>query len=373
MWGLLNAVAAPVKSAAYQFARNQAAGAARNAGLNTVRALRRSPINSPAEHLAALKLTANVPVLRQGAGALGGVTAVDLSNRTGFTGQIEGALNQVGPAIDRFFSGTPQAIQQFGREQEKKGWGGALELATPLGFLAAPFIPNTPAAKPRMPGLPADYKQTELAAGAAAERFRPGAGFPGQQGMFTPAAPGPGTTPSAVLDPYAAQNRAYQQERARVEAMVKANPDMQKQEIADARAKVRDQGMAIWAAANPELANKVKPGQSGYEAIQGTLAGNMARAGQGFGMAEQLVPTPQGFPTQVPGLPTGAGYSTGFGVTSNLAPGAQTPPPYSTIRPSSELSGLGAAPLGTAQMSVFGQPEVMDPEQFEKLLKMVQK
>lgn len=54
------------------------------------------------------------------------------------------------------------------------------------------------------------------------------------------------TTPAAVLDPYAAQNRAYQQERARVEAMVKANPDMQKQEIADARAKVRDQGMAIW-------------------------------------------------------------------------------------------------------------------------------
>lgn len=217
------------------------------------------------------------------------------------------------------------------------------------------------------------YKEQELAAGAAAERFRPGAGFPGQQGMFTPSLPGPGTTPPAVLDPYAAQNRAYQQERARVEAMVKANPDMQKQEIADARAKVRDQGMAAWAAANPELAKKLQPGQVGYDAIQGTLAGNMARAGQGFGMAEQLVPTPQGFPTQVPGLPTGAGYSTGFGMTTNLAPGVQTPPPYSTIRPSSELSGLGAAPLGTAQTSTFGQPNVMDPEQFEKLLKMVQK
>lgn len=201
----------------------------------------------------------------------------------------------------------------------------------------------------------------------------PGADFPGEQGMFTPAAPGPRTTPPAVLDPYAAQNRAYQQERARVEAMVKANPDMQKQEIADARAKVRDQGMAAWAAANPELAKKLQRGQVGYDAIQGTLAGNMARAGQGFGMAEQLVPTPQGFPTQVPGLPTGAGYSTGFGMTTNLAPGVQTPPPYSTIRPSSELSGLGAAPLGTAQTSTFGQPNVMDPEQFEKLLKMVQK
>lgn len=232
MWGLLNAVAAPVKSAAYQFARNQAAGAARNAGLNTVRALRRSPINSPAERLAALKLTANVPVLRQGAGALGGVTAVDVSNRTGFTGQIEGALNQVGPAIDRFFSGTPQAIQQFGREQEKKGWGGALELAAPLGFLAAPFIPNTAAAKPRMPGLPADYKQTELAAGAAAERFRPGAGFPGQQ---------------------AAAERAYQQEKARVSQLTAQDPELQRYEKARAGAKTqeemntaRDIGMQIW-------------------------------------------------------------------------------------------------------------------------------
>ncbi len=71
-----------------------------------------------------------------GGGALGvGIAATD---------QIEGALNRVGPAVDRFFGQiTPQAIQQFGKEQENKGWGGALEMATPLGFLAAPFIPNT--------------------------------------------------------------------------------------------------------------------------------------------------------------------------------------------------------------------------------------
>jgi len=67
------------------------------------------------------------------------------------TNQIEGALNQVGPALDQFFGRiTPQAVQQFGREQEKKGWGGALEVAIPrTGFLAAPFIPNTqPSSKP---------------------------------------------------------------------------------------------------------------------------------------------------------------------------------------------------------------------------------
>jgi hypothetical protein len=81
--------------------------------------------------------------------------------------------------------------------------------------------------------------------------------------------PGPGSF--APIDPYAAQNREYERERARVEAMVKANPDMQKQAIADERAKVRDQGMAIWAAkygAPGGLASKVKPGAVGYDAIQ---------------------------------------------------------------------------------------------------------
>jgi hypothetical protein len=120
-----------------------------------------------------------------------------------------------------------------------------------------------------------EYKEQELAAGAAAERSRPGAGFPGQQvgGNLTeftvPGTPGAGSF--APIDPYAAQNREYERERARVEAMVKANPDMQKQAIADERAKVRDQGMAIWAAkyGGPGgLASKVKPGAVGYDAIQ---------------------------------------------------------------------------------------------------------
>ena len=181
-----------------------------------------------------------------------------------------------------------------------------------------------------------------------------------------------------------AADRAYQQEFSRVAQLTAQDPELQRYEAARKLAvapgatpeqvqSAEDIGMQMWAKANPTLAAKVKAGQSGYEAIQGTLAGNMARAGQGFGIAEQLVPTPQGFPTQVPSLPTGAGYSTGFGVTSNLAPGAQTPPPYSTIKPTSELSGLGAAPLGTAATSTFGQPNVMDAAKFEELLKLIKK
>lgn len=237
MWGLLNAATAPIKSAAVQFARNQAAAATRKAGLNTLRAYRRSPVGSPEELAAVRKLTANLPALQGLAAGSGGLTAIGVSNLTGFTGQLEGALNQVGPAVDRFFGQiTPQAIQKFGREQEKKGWGGALELASPLGFLAAPFIPNTPAAKPRMPGLPDDYKQTELAAGAAAEAFRPGAGFPGQQ---------------------AAADRAYEAEKSRVAQLTAQDPELKR--YADARKlavapgatpeqvqSAEDIGMQIW-------------------------------------------------------------------------------------------------------------------------------
>jgi hypothetical protein len=116
-----------------------------------------------------------------------------------------------------------------------------------------------------------------------------------------------GASSFAPIDPYAAQNREYERERARVEAMVKANPDMQKQAIADERAKVRDQGMALWAKANPTLAAKVQPGAVGYDTIQQALLGKEAgqAAAQAFGyqVPQQVVMTsppgvdsPQGMP-----------------------------------------------------------------------------
>jgi hypothetical protein len=191
--------------------------------------------------------------------------------------------------------------------------------------------------------------------------------FQGQQGSYSPAA-----------------QRAFEAEKSRVAQLTAQDPELQRYELARQKAvaagpgstaeqAAEDLGMQIWAQKHGGLAANVKPGQSGYAAIQGTLAGNAARGGQGFGIQEQLVPTPQGFPTQVPGLPIGAGYSTGFGITTNLAPGAQAPASYSAIKPTSELSGLGAAPLGVAATSAFGQPSVMDAAKFEELLKLVKK
>lgn len=263
MWNLLNPILAPLKPVVNQFARKQGAAAMRKAGLDTVRTLRRGS-GLPAE-LAALKLTLNIPAIQGTAAGVGGLTAVDVSNRTGFTGQIEGALNRVGPALDQFFSGTPQAIQQFGREQEKKGWGGALEMASPFGFLAAPFIPNSATAtpvpvKPRpIASLPADYKQTELQAGAAAEAFRPGAGFPGQQ---------------------LAADRAYEAEKRRALQLAEQDQLSKKYQVADltkaynAAATPEEKeriGLQIWATTNPQLTQAVKPGQVGYEQAQAAI------------------------------------------------------------------------------------------------------
>jgi hypothetical protein len=116
------------------------------------------------------------------------------------------------------------------------------------------------------------YKESELRAGAAAEAFRPGAGFPGQQ-VGSPAA-----------------ERDYQQKVSRVAQLTAQDPELQRYEYAREQAKLagpgsaaeqsaEDLGMQIWAKKynKPgDLASRVKPGQAGYDAIQRTLgAGQM--------------------------------------------------------------------------------------------------
>lgn len=253
--GFLNTLTAPVRSAANQFLRNQAAAAISKSGLNTLRTIKTAP---PLQgYLATLKLSANTPVFRGTAAVLTPPVAANVSNKTGFTGQIEGALNKVGPALDQLFSGTPEVIQQFGREQEKKGWGGAFETAsylmgpgvagsivTPIAAsLTAPFLPNTQPAPVRRPiaNLPPDYKQTELAAGAAAEAYRSGAGFPGQQSASRTS---PGSTNPPAPPRLSPEVQAYNQERSRIAQLTAQNPEYQN--IGQLRNALRDQGMAIW-------------------------------------------------------------------------------------------------------------------------------
>ena len=85
-----------------------------------------------------------------------------------------------------------------------------------------------------------------------------------------PPAPGgtqpPSTTPPAKLSP---EEQAYNAERSRIAQLTAQNPEFQN--IGQLRNDLRDKGMEIWAAKYGDLAKKVKPGQSGYEAIQRTL------------------------------------------------------------------------------------------------------
>ena len=180
-----------------------------------------------------------------------------------------------------------------------------------------------------IPGANTDYS---VRLGGGSPGASQGGGFGGGQyqgaGSFAP------------IDPYAAQNREYERERARVEAMVKANPDMQKQAIADERAKVRDQGMALWAAANPTLAKQVKPGAVGYDAIQ-----------RGIGIQS------------IPSIENRAEFSWN---QATQGPTPAVPMADAMLNPASPgfIGGEGPPPVN------FADPrfENMSPEEFQKLL-----
>jgi len=203
--------------------------------------------------------------------AAGALTAV------GSTEAVRQALNQQSPAapgnaLDRFVSSiVPDPIERplmnFAREQEKKGLGGVLEFASPLGFLAAPFIPNTSAA---------------AATGASSRGDVTGRDVPGlQQKRWTlpvdsTPPPAPDLPPPSILNNMTAapSDRTYEAEKQRVAQMAAQDPLAKKYQVADltkaynAAGSPEEKekiGLQIWATTNPQLAQKLKPGQIGYE------------------------------------------------------------------------------------------------------------
>lgn len=251
--------------------------------------------------MAGLALLKNLSALKKAvpANAAGG-TFNPLAALGGFMGGIPGTLM----GLTQLEGSTPQGTEPSSRLRE-----GRARYAGSTGIYGR-YAPNDPSLQFRDPGVTA------------------------------PPSP-PLASPQSSSSP--AAERAYQAEKSRVAQLTAQDPDLQRYEAARKVAaapgatqeqvqSAEDIGMQIWAKANPQLAAKVQPGQSGYDAIQGTLAGNMARAGQGFALPQQLSPTPQGFPTQVPAFPTGQGFSSGF-----------------------------------------GQPNVVDTAKFQELLKLVRK
>jgi hypothetical protein len=219
----------------------------------------------------------------QGASFLGRV-AIPLAQQLGISAGIAG----LGAAANAFANMPAAKSQGTRRNAARRSPGGLMQ-------------------RPPMPGLPAGYKEQELAAGMAAERFRPGAGFVGQQ-FASPA------------------ERAYQSEVSRVAQMTAQDPELQRYERARQMAvapgatpeqvqSAEDIGMQIWAAKNPTLAAKVKPGQAGYDIIQGTMAGQAAAQGFGYQMPQQIMMTPPPGVNSPQGLPAvqSFGPSAGYG------------------------------------------------------------
>ncbi len=212
------------------FMRQQFASAGRRVGPSV-----RAQANKPGLPglIGEARVAAATPLMRGTTGAVGGSMGIQLANESGLTGNIQNALNQVGPGLDRFFGAvTPEPIQEFGREMQQYGWG-ALG-----GFVPGELRGGAPGGE-RQIGLRnfgPGYKESELAAGAAAEAFRPGAGFPGQQ-----------------VRGGSADDRAYEQERSRVAQLTAQDPELQRYENARKAAQtqeemnaVRDMGMEMW-------------------------------------------------------------------------------------------------------------------------------
>ena len=95
-----------------------------------------------------------------------------------------------------------------------------------------------------------------------------------QTGKYGPTDWNPSANPLASVPSGGAAARAYQQELSRTAQLTAQDPELQRYENARVAAKtqeemnsVRDMGMEMWAKANPTLAAKVQPGQSGFDAI----------------------------------------------------------------------------------------------------------
>jgi hypothetical protein len=208
--------------------------------------------------------------------------------------------------------------------------------------------------KPSIGNLPAGYRESELAAGATAEAFRPGAGFPGQQA----------NTFASVGTP---AERAQAQERSRVAQMTEQDPLFKKYRVAELTkayntASPEDKekiGLEIWATTNPQLAQKLKPGQLGYTQAtsavlsQSPLGQFQAQTGdmQYANKMEQVPGAMAGFQPQTPltGIPTPAVPQ--FGASEIFA--KQTPIPGATEMFTDPRKFLNQEELNQTQLALL--------------------
>jgi len=227
-------------------------------GLNQANSMVRSFSTAAAPYLKPSSAFARVPVLGSMPGWAQSLVAPTSVAGTifGLT-QLEGSTPQSGDPYDNWqrlgYSSKDDMLRRVSRQAQIENSDrarGSEQYGPPIPTGITP---------PAAPGLPADYKKTELAAGAAAEAFRPGAGFPGQQ---------------AALD------LAYEADKRRALQLAEQDQLAKKYQVADltkayntaATPEEKQRiGLQIWATTNPQLTQGVKPGQVGYEQAQAAI------------------------------------------------------------------------------------------------------
>ena len=201
--------------------------------------------------------------------------------------ELEKRLNQLGPAIDKTVSNViPPAIRKplndFAREQEKGGLGSALTWASgPLGLIPGALIPNT---QIKSTGLPPDAGGRAYGTQATLNG-KPVVWAGKDYGWQSPktgsatmdALNAPGVQSRFIQDAVTGSpaDRAYAAEKERARQLTEQDPLFKKYQVAElskqynaATGDERERiGMQIWAQTNPQLAAKIKPGQTGYSDV----------------------------------------------------------------------------------------------------------
>ena len=118
---------------------------------------------------------------------------------------------------------------------------------------------------------------------------------------------------SSVETPSNPEERAYQQEKARVTQMTEQDPMFKKYKVAEltkayntASPEEKNKiGLQIWATTNPELAAKLKPGQTGYQEAYDLLGTQTLGTGQPVSTKVNFEQSTEKAGAPTPELPTG--------------------------------------------------------------------
>jgi len=297
-----------------------------------------------------LKAIANSRYAQANLGAMG-LAGGELLRRQ--TNNIQNTLNQVGPAIDRTVSNiVPDNLENWaGRTAQELEKGGLINMVG--GVITAPFAAaqtygqkggyNTPSTGGTLPpdaggrayGTQATLNDKPVVwAGKDYGWQSPKTGSATMNALNAP-----GVQSRFIQDAVTGSpaDRAYAAEKERARQLTEQDPLFKKYQVAelskqynaatgDDREKI---GMQIWAQTNPQLAAKMKPGQTGYSDVATALqnlspitgiAGKMPASSFAMPAASAMPGIEQSYGTSAPQVAI-AGFNPAT-AASAVAPGA---------------------------------------------------